>query len=522
MAIVGPGPASGGAGAGLRRPGHALALAARLGGLHGGGCALAARRRSLLDPGRPLDQDRAAASASRSTGILPSSFHRSIAKPGSLCRKRPRRAKRSRSTCCSAATPTSTPAAALFRRIAGHYHPFTSEPLDDVPLVELMTALELAAEDLSSMCRQIPGGDMISLSHWRQAVQVAGYINRANDLYSFVLPFLNPVTGLTRLGTREWIVKPAWKSMQQNVLRWFYEAYVNRLGMHLIELMSGRLAIGAHHYRRLTKRPRMGSSGVLGEELKPLTIVVAGAVGAGKSRLIKMIKEACSGQMNLIKAKVAPLGLEPSLLDRLNDVALDRISRLSRGERRREPPWQGAARRRARGRGRLRPLHSRDQRLPALTTRTMLRSPRRGTAGSRSTRSTRFLPRLCVVTGIDRPEFGGGSTTAARRNFHTRASRVADPRQVRVAPVDCCRSAFTTMRRSAWARKRRSRSSNTSFRLSRRYCSKPSAPRSCAGCTKSRVARAWAGSCSKSASTASRSGARSRRAEKRAARLDDR
>ena len=47
-------------------------------------------------------------------------------------------------------------------------------------------------------------------------------------------------------------MKPAWKSMQQNVLRWFYQAYVNRLGMHLIELLSGRLAIGAHQYRRLT------------------------------------------------------------------------------------------------------------------------------------------------------------------------------------------------------------------------------------------------------------------------------
>ena len=42
--------------------------------------------------------------------------------------------------------------------------------------------------------------------------------------------------------------------MQQNVLRWFYQAYVNRLGVHLIELMSGRLAIGAEHYRRLTRR----------------------------------------------------------------------------------------------------------------------------------------------------------------------------------------------------------------------------------------------------------------------------
>ena len=42
--------------------------------------------------------------------------------------------------------------------------------------------------------------------------------------------------------------------MQQNMLRWFYQAYVNRLGTHLIELLSGRLAIGADHYRRLTRR----------------------------------------------------------------------------------------------------------------------------------------------------------------------------------------------------------------------------------------------------------------------------
>ena len=88
-------------------------------------------------------------------------------------------------------------------------------------MVELLTAFELAAEDLSGLCRQIPGGDMISLSHWRRAVQVAGYITKANDLYAFVSPFLNPITGLTRLGTREWIVKPAWKSMQQNVCAGF-------------------------------------------------------------------------------------------------------------------------------------------------------------------------------------------------------------------------------------------------------------------------------------------------------------
>ena len=146
----------------------------------------------------------------------------------------------------------------LFKRLAAHYHPFAAEPFDEVPLVELMTAFELASEDLAGLCRQVPGGDLLTLSHWRRAVQVAEYINRANDLYSFVLPFLNPVTGLTRLGTRQLIVKPAWKSMQQNVLRWFYQAYVNRLGMHLIELLSGRLAIGARSLSTAHEAPATG------------------------------------------------------------------------------------------------------------------------------------------------------------------------------------------------------------------------------------------------------------------------
>ena len=57
--------------------------------------------------------------------------------------------------------------------------PAQRHPFDDVPVVELLTAFELAAEDLSGLCRQIPGGDMISLSHYRRAVQVAGYITRA-------------------------------------------------------------------------------------------------------------------------------------------------------------------------------------------------------------------------------------------------------------------------------------------------------------------------------------------------------
>jgi hypothetical protein len=207
----------------------------------------------------------------------------------------------------------------LFRSLAVHYHPLAANPLDDVPLVELLTALELAAEDLSGLCRQVPGGDLITLSHWRTAVQVAGYISRANDLYTYLLPFLNPVGGLARWSTREWVVKPAWKSMQQNLLRWFFQAYVNRLGVHLIELMSGRLAIGADQYRRLTRKSRVMAA-PSPDEPPLITITVAGARESGKSRLIAQLQEACRGDPTLLKARLAHFALEPALVDRLRDA----------------------------------------------------------------------------------------------------------------------------------------------------------------------------------------------------------
>jgi hypothetical protein len=154
----------------------------------------------------------------------------------------------------------------------------------------------------------------------------------------------------------------------------------------------------------------MGSSGVLGEELRPLAIVVAGAAGAGKSRLIKMIKEACSGQMSLIKAKVAPLFLEPSLLDRLTDARWI------------ESPDYPAASAAESRRGRAQRVagiaaaadcdlcilvingasadHANDVAFAQAWDRWFQEHPQH-----------EVPPALVVVTGIDRPEFGGGGKT---------------------------------------------------------------------------------------------------------------
>jgi hypothetical protein len=208
----------------------------------------------------------------------------------------------------------------LLRRVAEHYHPEASNPLDDVPLVELLTAIELASEDLTKLSRQVPGGDMITLSHWRRAVQVAGYFNKANEIYSYVLPFINPVGGLARWGTRQWIVKPAWKSMQHNVLRWFYQAYVNRVGVHLIELMSGRLAIGSDQYRRLTRKFRNPTAILESESIGPLSVAVAGARGSGKSRFVETLKQHLAGDAGDLRTKLAGISADQNLVDRLRQT----------------------------------------------------------------------------------------------------------------------------------------------------------------------------------------------------------
>ena len=292
----------------------------------------------------------------------------------------------------------------LLRRLAEFYHPNTTNPLDDVPLIELLTALELASEDLAGLSRQIPGGDMITLSHWRRAVQISGYISRANDFYSMISPILNPLSGLARLGTRELLVKPAWKNMQQNVLRWFYQAYVNRLGVHLIELMSGRLAIGAEHYRRLTRRAALPAA-VSSREQEPLVAAIVGARGSGKSRLIESLKQAFAGDPSLIAARFEGRGLDPSLAERLRNVRWVEVPGYpptSESESRRDRSLRQSAVAAAidcdllilviDGRKGLQPA---DVSLAQAWDRYFIEHPQR-----------EVPPTLVVITGVDHPDFG--------------------------------------------------------------------------------------------------------------------
>ncbi len=207
----------------------------------------------------------------------------------------------------------------LARRLAKHYHPLSEEPLHDVPIIELLTALELAAEDLNRLCRQIPGGDIVTAGHWKTAVQAAGYINKANSLYSYILPLFNPLTGISRLASQHLMIKPAWKTMQQNLFLWFYEAYVNRLGIHLIELYSGRLVIGAEQYRALSRK--MGGEPVEStSEAGPLTIAVVGTRESGHEELVDAIETIRRDDRDMFIARLRGTGLSEDLLENLIDA----------------------------------------------------------------------------------------------------------------------------------------------------------------------------------------------------------
>ena len=178
----------------------------------------------------------------------------------------------------------------LALRLAAHYQPLSTDPIERVPVIELLTALELAAEDMSQLCRQIPGGDLVTAADWKRAVVAANYFQKASDFYTYLLPIFNPITGVSRLASQHLMVKPAWKNMQQNLLRWFFRAYVNRLGTHLVELYSGRLVIGAVGYRKLTRKLHKGGHSAEPAEAA-LTIALVGRKGAGKSSLLEEIRK---------------------------------------------------------------------------------------------------------------------------------------------------------------------------------------------------------------------------------------
>jgi predicted GTPase len=186
--------------------------------------------------------------------------------------------------------------------LARFYHPHVDDPMSALTIPEMLAVVELAAHDLADIVnRYLPAGHLLTVQDWKRARQVSDWYQRASNLYWLIGSIINPVqTGLRYAASQVGVSRPL-QLVQENLILWFYTAYVNRLGTYLIDLNSGRLRVGAERYRELMKEaqpltPQDGQQQLPddaapdGEPTVPkVTITVLGQVKAGKSSLINAL-----------------------------------------------------------------------------------------------------------------------------------------------------------------------------------------------------------------------------------------
>jgi predicted GTPase len=144
----------------------------------------------------------------------------------------------------------------LALKVARVYKPDAADPFGHLTLPEILACGELVAHDLTGLVtRYVPASHLLTvtdLKRIRDAVDTASdWYPRLRNVYWLASAIFNPVkTGMQAVATKAGLA-PAFAAFQQNMLLWFYTAYVKELGRYLIELNSGRLKVGAKRYLEL-------------------------------------------------------------------------------------------------------------------------------------------------------------------------------------------------------------------------------------------------------------------------------
>ena len=179
--------------------------------------------------------------------------------------------------------------------LAKVYHPRATDPISRLTIPEILAVVELAAHDLSALVDQyVPGGHLLTINNLRQARRATEWYQTASKLYWLVAAVFSPLqTGVRYAATQVGMSRP-WQLLQENLLLWFYTAYVHRVGAYLIEVDSGRLRVGLKRYRELVRGPAIDGQPAAPEpateeQIRPVTITVMGQVKAGKSSFINAL-----------------------------------------------------------------------------------------------------------------------------------------------------------------------------------------------------------------------------------------
>jgi uncharacterized protein len=178
--------------------------------------------------------------------------------------------------------------------LARYYHPRAADPVGDLTIPEILAVVELASQDMGELVDQyLPGGHLLTVNNWKQAQKATEWYATANTLYWAVSALFAPVSTAVRYAASRYGVSKPWQMLQQNLLVWFYTAYVHRLGTYLIDLHGGRLRVGARRFRELTRQPSNPDGSPRpadpAEAVRAVTITLMGQVKAGKSSTINAL-----------------------------------------------------------------------------------------------------------------------------------------------------------------------------------------------------------------------------------------
>ncbi len=181
----------------------------------------------------------------------------------------------------------------MAHEMAAFYHPGAKDPVGSLTIPEILAVVELAAHDLAEMVdKYLPGGHLLTINAWRRARQATELYQDASHLGWLISSMFTPISTSIRFMATQVGVSTPWQMLQQNILLWFYTAFIHRLGTYLIDLNSGRLRVGAKRFRELMDQARKepGAESRDGApSVKALTLVFVGQVKAGKSSLINAI-----------------------------------------------------------------------------------------------------------------------------------------------------------------------------------------------------------------------------------------
>jgi uncharacterized protein len=202
----------------------------------------------------------------------------------------------------------------MARDLSRVYRPDAADPVGIVTVPEILTVVELASHDLNVLARTyVPGSHLMTVDHWRTARKAVDWYRQAANVYWVASAVFDPIKTAARYVAATYGMGKPLELFQQNVILWFYSAYVRRLGFYLIELYSGRLKIGTARYRELMKEhghepggppvvippadgvPARGTASPPADEpprsTKPkgVSIVLIGQVKAGKSSLVNAL-----------------------------------------------------------------------------------------------------------------------------------------------------------------------------------------------------------------------------------------